>query len=104
MKKNIILFCNVDREDGWVSGGIAFKVENTDTFEDAYNEIKHKLETPQMIDHLIEDRCLLDDLFEGDETYKFKKTYWNYGLYYEFENENEEIVEYIFQSEFICLI
>lgn len=44
-KKNAILFSKVDREDYWVCGGIVFKVENTGTYEDAYNEIKDKLET-----------------------------------------------------------
>ena len=43
--KNAILFSNVDREDYWVSNGLVFKVENTDTYSDAYNEIKEKLES-----------------------------------------------------------
>jgi hypothetical protein len=101
--KNAILFSRVDREDYWVSSGIAFNVSNTDTYEDAYNEIKEKLETPEMIKHVIEDSCLEDDLFEGDETYKFVKTYWEYGLFYVFKNEDGDEVEHRFSADFILV-
>lgn len=88
---NAILFSKIDREDAWVCGGLVFKVENTRTYEDSYNEIKAKLETDEVINHVIEDRCLLDDLFDGDESFKFVKTYWDGGLYFVFENDDEEL-------------
>ncbi len=103
-KKNAILFSKVDREDYWVCGGIVFKVENTGTYEDAYNEIKDKLETPEMIKHIIEDRCLVDDLFDGDESYKFIRTEWKYGLYFVFENDEEEILEYRMSADFVWVL
>lgn len=104
-KRNAILFCNVDREDLYISGGLVFKVQYTEDYEGAYNEIKHKLETPEMIKHIIEDRCLLDDLFDDDETYKFKRTYWgDYRLNFEFENSEGNIVEYNFSAEFVLII
>jgi hypothetical protein len=103
MEKNTVLFSNVDREDGWVSSGIAFKVKNTSTYEDAYNEIKDKLEAPEMIQHIIEDHCLQDDLFNGDETFVFTKTYWNRGLYFVFKNDAGEEVEHKKSADLIYL-
>lgn len=103
MKKNAILFSNVDREDYWVSGGIVFKVQNIDTYEGAYNEIKDKIETSEMIKYIIEDRCLLDDLFDNDETYKFVKTYLQYDLFFVFENIEGEQVEYRMSADFVLV-
>ena len=51
MEKNAILFSKIDREDSWICGGIAFKVENTNTYENAYNEIKDKLEFPDTVNY-----------------------------------------------------
>ncbi len=105
MKHNAILFSNIDREDYWVTGGLVFKVDNTDSYEDAYNEVKNKLEAPDMVEYVINDRCLLSDLFEGDTTYKFKRTIWkNYQLYFEFENSEGNVLEYIFSPDFVRLI
>ena len=104
MKPNAILFSKVDREDYWVTCGLVFKVKNTSFYEDAYNEIKHKIETPEIIEHLIEDRCLLDDLFDGDNTYKFLKTYWNSGVHFVFINEDENEVEYRLSADFVYVI
>lgn len=104
MKHNAILFSKVDREDYWVTGGLVFKVNNTDTYEDAYHEVKDKLETPETIKYIIKDRSI-DALFDGDETYDFKRTHWkNYQLYFEFENSKGEIVEYILSADFVKLI
>jgi hypothetical protein len=99
--KNAILFSRVDKEDYWVSGGLVFKVQNTGTYEDAYNEIKNKLEAPELIAYIIEDRCLLDDLFDNDETFKFVKTYWKFGLYFVFENSEGEEVEERYSAYFV---
>lgn len=104
MKKNAILFSNVDREDYWVSGGICFKVDNTGAYEEAYKEIKHKLETPEMIKYITEDYCLLSDLFEGDETYKLITTAWkNCSLVFVFENSEGDIKEHKKSANFIYL-
>lgn len=101
MKKNAILFSKVDREDAWVCGGIVFKVSNTNTYEEAYNEIKNKLEQPDLIGHIVEDRCLLDDLFDGDETFRFVRTYWQFGLFFVFENNEGEEMEYRMSADFV---
>lgn len=100
MKNNSILFSSVDREDYWVSSGLCLKVENVDkkTYEEVYNEVKSKIETKEVIEYVIEDNCLLDDLFNNDKTYKFKKTYWYYALFYEFENEDGDTVEFKFSQ------
>jgi hypothetical protein len=103
MENNAILFCKVDREDYWVCGGLVFKVNNTNTYIDAYNEIKHKLESPEIINYIIEDRCLLSGLFDDDNTYKFKRTYFNWGLYFEFENSEGNIVEYDYSANFVSI-
>jgi len=102
--KNAILFSKIDREDAWVCGGLVFKVNNTDTYEDSYNEIKSKLETDEVINHVIEDRCLLDDLFDGDESFKFVKTYWSRGLYFVFENNDGEELEYRMSADYVWVI
>lgn len=104
MKKNAILFSNIDREDYWVSGGIVFKVQNTGTYEEAYSEIKNKLEMPEMIKHIIDDRCLLDDLFDNDESYKFVKSYWKYGLFFVFENNDGDQVEHRMSADFVWIV
>lgn len=103
-KRNAILFSKVDREDYWVCGGLVFKVKNTETYEDAYNEIKHKLEADEVINYFIEDRCLLDDLFDGDETFKFVRTYWSRGLHFVFRNSEEDEVEYRMSSDFVWVV
>ena len=103
MEKNAILFSMVDREDYWVTGGLAFRVQNTGTYEDAYNEVKEKLEAPELVAHIVEDRSLEFDLFEEDETYKFTKTYWSRGLYYVFTNDEGEERECRFSADFILL-
>lgn len=104
MKKNAIIFSNVDREDYWVSGSIVLKVKNTDTYEDAYNEIKHKLETPEMIAFIIDDYSLDADLFDGDETFKFKRTYWSHGLFFVFENSEGEELEHRKSADFTYVV
>lgn len=86
--KNAILFSNVDSEDDWILGGLVFKVENTNTYAESYNEIKSKLETPDVIDYVIKTRYLLDGLFDGDTTYRFVNTYWDRGLHFIFRNSD----------------
>lgn len=107
MERNAISFYTIDREDPNFYGALVFRVNNTKTNQDAYNEIKHKLESPEFIKFFLEEKCLLDeeDYFNGDETYKFKSTCWkDYGLYLEFINSENDIVEYRMEAEFIYLI
>jgi hypothetical protein len=102
-KKNAILFSTVDREDFWVTGGLVFKVENTKTYEESYNEIKDKLESEEVVNYIIEEKCLLDDLFDGDETFKFTKTSWYRGLYFYFENQDGEEVDCRFTADYVWI-
>jgi|SanBayMetagenome_1026888.scaffolds.fasta_scaffold04994_5 hypothetical protein len=103
MNVNAILFSKIDVEDSWVCGGMVFKVSNTNTYEEAYNEIKSKLEQPELVNHIIEDRCLLNDLFNCDNTFKFVRTYWHFGLFFVFENKDGEECEYRMSADFVYL-
>lgn len=103
-KENAILFSNIDVEDAWVCGGLVFKVNNTDTYEDSYNEIKSKLESDEVINHIIKDRSLLEDLFDGDESYKFVKTSWSMGLYFIFVNDDGDELEYKMSADYVWVL
>lgn len=89
-EQNAILFCQVDRDDYWVSGGLVFRT-NGETYEECYKELKQQLEYPDFIAYVIEEYCLLSDLFNHDETYKFKRTSWDSRLVFEFENSEGNI-------------
>ncbi len=108
MKKNAILFSNVDREDGWVSSALSFSVDTSLSYEEIYKSLKDKLESKEIVDFVVEDNCLVVDLFEEDEDYKFLKTYWDRALVYVFsyEEDGEEYeIEYTFnQTDFILMI
>jgi len=100
-KDNAYMIYNVDREDYWLIGQVVFPCKNTDTYEDAFNELKEKLSSPEVVDFIIDDNCLIDDLFEQDETYKFKEVKRkHYGLVYVFENSEGDEVEKEFKEEF----
>jgi hypothetical protein len=101
---NAILFSKVDKEDYWVCGGIVFKVENTNTYADAYNEIKHKIESPEVIEYIIKSRDLLNNLFEDDESYKFMQTRFQCGLYFVFQNSEGNIIEYRMSADFVKIL
>ena len=102
--KNAILFSEIDKEDAWVCGGLVFKVKNTNTYEESYNEIKSKLENNEVINYVIKDRCLLDDLFDGDKSFVFIKTYWNRSLYFVFKNKDEEELEYRMTADYVWIV
>jgi hypothetical protein len=102
--RNAILYSRIDREDGWVCGGLVFRVLNTETYEDAYNEVKHKIEHPDTIKMLMEGNYLMDDLFEDDDTYKFVRTYWKMGLYFVFQNSEQEEAEYRLTQDFVTIL
>ena len=101
---NAILFSKVDKEDYWVTGGIVFKVENTNTYEDAYNEIKDKLESPEIVEYIIKSRYLLNSLFESDKSYKFVQTRFQCGLYFVFQNSEDNIAEYRMSADFVKIL
>jgi hypothetical protein len=105
MDNNAILFSKIDREDFWVCAGMVFRVFYADTYEGAYNEVKHLLESPEIVEHVVEERCLLCDLFDDDETFVFKRTLWrNCMLVYEFESANAgAVLECTFRADFIHL-
>ena len=104
MERNAVFYSNIDKYKGYVGSGIVFRINKASTYEEAYNEIKDELEAPEMIEHIIEDKCLLDDLFEGDKTYKFKRSYWNcYSLHIEFENSKADTVLYSYSAQFVYL-
>lgn len=104
LRKNAILFSVLDIEDSWVSCGLAFKTNKTKKYADAYEELKSQLEAPELIEYIIEDRCLENDLFDGDLTYKFRGTNWSNGkLRYTFMNDQGNDVEYSFMADYIYL-
>ena len=104
MKRNAILFSKVDREDGWVTSGLVFKVTNTSTYEDAYNEIKDKLESKEVIDYIIEEACLADYLFDNDETFELVETNYYRSLCLTFQNSEGEEVEYKMSADFVLVV
>jgi hypothetical protein len=101
MKKNAILFSKVDREDFWVTGGLVFKVDNTDTYKSAYEEVKDKLESDEVVSHII--GHLISDLFDGDDSFKFVKTYWDRRLFYVFMDDCDNEVEYSLSADFVVM-
>jgi hypothetical protein len=111
MKNNAILFCQVDREDLWVSGGLVFPVSNTDTYEDSIEELKSILESKEMVDYVIAERELeynCNEKFKGDgeltwKDFSFKEVRFNYGLEFVFEEEygNEVVASY--SCDYVCL-
>ncbi len=101
-KDNAVLYWRKDYEDGWVMGGMVLKCKNTRTFEDTYNELKTELESPLLIDWLIEEHCLVDDLFEGED-YKFHRTYHDYALVYVFKNSDGEEKELRLTEEHVYI-
>jgi hypothetical protein len=101
MQKNAILF-DAAQSDLYARGGIVFKVSATDYYVDAYNEIKPKLESPSIISHLVEDHCLVNDLFDDDKTYKFHHTCWsNSFLVFVFVNSEGMWKEFIMKAVFV---
>lgn len=99
--KNAIIFSKVDREDGWVCASIILPVSTKGSYEDAYNEVKDKLESEDTLKYVIDERCVYSDYCDGDESFKFVTTEWSdYKLQYVFENPDEEIVKVPFSVDF----
>jgi hypothetical protein len=103
-QKNAILFSKVDREDGWVRGGIVFKVNNTNFYEDSYNEIKEQLESEEVINYIIEKNCLLDDLFDGNKSFKFKDSSFYRSLCLVFENDEGYRCGFYMTADYVYVV
>ena len=92
----------VDREDYWVTGGLVFKTDIINSCEDTYNQLKPQLEAPELVEYIIEDRCLFEDLFKYDKSYKFRGTAYCRGrLKYIFMNDEGNDVEAVFTSDYV---
>lgn len=101
-KENAYAIFNIDREDYWLMGTVILPCENTDTFINAFNELKEKLSSPEIVNFIIEKNCLIDDLFDCDDTFKFKEIKREqYKVMYFFENSEGDIVKKTFQEEFV---
>jgi len=105
MKNNAILFSRVDKEDFWVSGGLVFLVDHTDTYEGSVEELKPLLGSQEIIDRAIKD-CNLEYACEKEygggsglewEDFSFNRVRFVFGrMEFVFENEfeNEVIASY----------
>lgn len=111
MKKNSILFANTCREDGWIMGALSFKCDPNLSGKETYDFLKDKLESPEIVQYVINDNCLEDDLFNArlielsddeQETegmiFKFKETVWDNCLKYVFSTECGEEVTFAFKQ------
>lgn len=101
-KNNGILFSRVDKEDYWVSSSMAFyigedKVKDL-SYKEMYELLKETLESDKIVDVVMEHNYLECDLFDEDDTYNFVRTYFDYGLHYEFENSEGAIVTFKFDQ------
>lgn len=93
-----------DREDNWFfeHSALSFTIPaNITTFQEAYEYTKQQIE--DSVKWLVEAACLEDDLFEG-EAYEFKGTsYAKYGVEFEFQLANGDIILYWLKPAFINL-
>lgn len=99
MQANSILFSDVDREDRNVASGLCIKVDEATigmSYRELYNLLKPRLEMKEVVEYVIEDNCLDHELFNYDNTFKFKRTFWDFNLVYEFENSEGDIVQFAF--------
>lgn len=104
MKKNAVMYFNVwsDHRFRGLSAKIVLKCTNTQTFDAAFNELKDKLSSDEMVNYVIDECSLIDDLFDGDKTYKFTEIKRDvYGIAYVFVNSEGNQVEKTFIEEFV---
>ena len=89
--KNAILYFHPDKEDGGMLGKMALECTKIDTYEDAFNELKSKLESKEFVDFVIEefyvDDVLRNNIFDGEEviSFSFKRVTHEYSLCFVFE-------------------
>jgi len=102
MKKCLLLH-TVDKEDYWISG-ISFIIpDSTKSFEDAYIWIVSHLYSEEFINLLIQKYSLLEDSFHNDNSFNLKSVEWKYGVVFNFENSNKNMVSFKLLTEFITL-
>lgn len=100
--ENAYAIFNIDREDYWLQACVILPCKNTETFDDAFNELKEKLSSPEVVEYIVNRNYLIDDLFECDDSFKFKEVKReHYRLVYIFENSEGYEVEKTFQEEFV---
>lgn len=104
--KKLILLSRVDREDLWVSTGIAFpNTDNIEFHEEFYLKNKDKIESQEVLDRIGDplDYSENTDDYE-DKNFKFKKSYYKYKIFFVYENESGEEIELSFQMDKIDLV
>lgn len=107
MEKNAVMYFNVwnDHRFRGLLAKIVLPCVNTVNFEAAFNELKDKLSSDNIVNYVIDECCLIYDLFNGDKTYKFKevKRYGYVGIAYVFINSEGDELQKEFIEEFVCV-
>lgn len=76
-----------------------------DTFAASFQTLKEKLEQKETVAYLIEECSLVEDKFDGDQSYVFQGVeYKDFHFVYSFKNQLEEIVEVQFCVEYVDLL
>lgn len=102
--KNLVLLSRVDIEDLWVSTGIAFpNPDNIQFYEEFYLKNKDKIESQEVLDRIGDPLDYESSDYE-DKSFKFKKTYYKYKIFFVYENESGEEIELGFQMDKINLV
>jgi hypothetical protein len=102
--RNLVLLSRVDIEDLWVSTGIAFpNPDNIQFYEEFYLKNKDKIESQEVLDRIGDPLDYESSDYE-DKSFKFKKTYYKYKIYFVYENESGEEIELSFQMDNINLM
>lgn len=102
--RNLVLLSRVDKEDLWVSTGIAFpNPDNIPFYEEFYLKNKDKIESQEVLDRIGDPLDYESNDYE-DINFKFKKTYYKYKIYFVYENESGEEIELSFQMDEINLM
>ncbi len=106
MEKNAVMYFNIDQDHKFrgIATHIILHCTKTQTYDSAFNELKDKLSSDEIVNHFIDGCCLLDDLFDGDTTYKFKEVKRDvYGISYVFINSEGDELEKTFIEEFVLI-
>lgn len=93
IQRNALLLSVVDREDYWIMSGLVFKVDNTENYESAFNEIVHRLKETDTINFIHAKAC-------NDKLGEFVDVTRDYGTV-RFEFENDAVY---YQLDFITVL
>lgn len=109
--KAILLFSQSDRRGEIVGPRIVVTYDGPEElpipYEERFRFFKEKLESPKVVDHIIETCCLLEDRnkFNGDETFAFHKVeYKDFGFVYTFRNAAGRELEFRFCIEDVKIV